>query len=104
IDQSPICSCGQGIGFEGAEWDVPRWKGLLPYATRAAISPLFAVSYLEAVGGVPRANAHSDVACWSCGGPGQPKLLTCAKCKKARYCSSACQLKDWKAGHKQDCK
>lgn len=115
IPRNPICSCGQGIGFEGSEWDVAWWKGLLPYATRAAISPLFAVSYLESVTGLfgdashetsgsRTANAKSNDACWSCGGPGQPKLLSCGKCKTARYCSSTCQLQDWKAGHKKACK
>ncbi|KAF8595856.1 hypothetical protein BDV93DRAFT_455988, partial [Ceratobasidium sp. AG-I] len=99
VERSPICSCGQGIGFEAAEWDISWWKGLLPYATRAAISPIFAVSYLES-----NANSHSETACWSCGGPGQPNLLSCGKCKKARYCSSTCQLQDWKGGHKKACK
>ena len=27
----------------------------------------------------------------------------CAKCKKAHYCSSECQVKAWKRGHKQEC-
>ena len=31
------------------------------------------------------------------------KLLNCAKCRVAIYCSKACQIMDWKAGHKFDC-
>ncbi|KAG8681304.1 hypothetical protein FRC09_017577, partial [Ceratobasidium sp. 395] len=40
---SPICSCGRGIEFDGPEWDISLWKAILPYATRAAICPLFSV-------------------------------------------------------------
>lgn len=31
------------------------------------------------------------------------KLLNCARCKIAAYCSKECQVMDWKAGHKFDC-
>ncbi|PVF97418.1 hypothetical protein CPB86DRAFT_785895 [Serendipita vermifera] len=34
----------------------------------------------------------------------ESKLLRCSSCKTARYCSAACQTKDWKAGHKGECK
>ena len=30
-------------------------------------------------------------------------LMSCAKCKKVRYCCRECQVADWKAGHKQLC-
>lgn len=119
LERSPICNCGQGIGFEAEQWNVSWWKGLLPFATRAAISPLFAVSYLESITwplhdaklaaerrklGAQTTTDRSNIACWSCGGPGRPDLLSCGKCKKACYCSSACQLQDWKGGHKKVCK
>lgn len=32
------------------------------------------------------------------------KLLRCAQCKTARYCSKECQKANWRAGHKQLCK
>ena len=32
------------------------------------------------------------------------KLLNCSKCRVAAYCSKECQVMDWKAGHKFDCK
>ena len=32
------------------------------------------------------------------------KPLVCSQCKSAAYCSRDCQVKDWKAGHKQACK
>ena len=28
----------------------------------------------------------------------------CARCNEARYCSQACQIQDWRSGHKQACK
>ena len=37
----------------------------------------------------------SRLACRAACGEENPKL-TCSKCKKARYCSVACQREDWK--------
>jgi hypothetical protein len=37
-----------------------------------------------------------------CGGTGSP-LMACAACKQVYYCSRACQVADWKAGHKAVC-
>jgi hypothetical protein len=118
IKQNPLCTCGQGIGFTSAEWNVPSWKGLLPFATRAAISPLFSVSYIELVaadaksvhsgmqsagrGGSKKKKQPSN-ACWLCWSSGNPTLLTCGKCKKARYCSADCQRQDWQ-DHKKACR
>ncbi|QRV91876.1 MYND Zn-finger protein [Ceratobasidium sp. AG-Ba] len=42
-----FCFCGTGKGFDGDMWKVAGWKPLIPFATRAAISPLFYVPYLE---------------------------------------------------------
>ncbi|KAF8597029.1 hypothetical protein BDV93DRAFT_569974 [Ceratobasidium sp. AG-I] len=105
LDQTPICTCGEGLGFSSSEWNVRSWKGLLRFATRAAISPLFSVSYIETVAGAVKSlpvKTPSE-ACWSCGGPGKPTLSACSKCKKARYCSTECQHRDWKT-HKASCK
>ncbi|KAI0642476.1 hypothetical protein C8Q79DRAFT_1002903 [Trametes meyenii] len=41
--------------------------------------------------------------CSVCRGPGQPKLKACTGCMKVRYCSQACQKKDWPR-HKGQCK
>ncbi|KAG8710539.1 hypothetical protein FRC09_000085 [Ceratobasidium sp. 395] len=60
MKENPICTCGEGIGFEGPEWKVDLWDGLLPYATRAAISPLFLVSYM----GIPIAG-HLRAPGWN---------------------------------------
>eukprot|EP00731_Ephydatia_muelleri_P029643 Em0021g166a len=41
--------------------------------------------------------------CWSC--DSEPsELLTCARCKVARYCGKACQSADWASRHKRWCK
>ncbi|KDN42021.1 hypothetical protein RSAG8_07066, partial [Rhizoctonia solani AG-8 WAC10335] len=110
IDCDPLCQCGRGIGFDGPEWDVPAWKVFLPHATRAVLSPLFGVPYLEIVGGpasrtrgqqVPISWGQPPDVCWQCGGIGRP-LLMCTRCKKARYCSKDCQKVDWKE-HKKIC-
>ncbi|KDQ54531.1 hypothetical protein JAAARDRAFT_209254 [Jaapia argillacea MUCL 33604] len=97
MEADPLCSCGRGKDTEGMQ-KVGPWKKLAPYVTRVAMSPLFAVSYLETVGRDP--DAHK---CSVCRRRGKPRLKTCTACKKVRYCSTECQKKDWKA-HKPKCK
>ncbi|TFY57180.1 hypothetical protein EVG20_g8639, partial [Dentipellis fragilis] len=96
MEQDPLCSCGRGKDIEGMNKEVP-WKKFAPYVTRLALSPLFAVSYLESVGRDPAAHK-----CSMCRVKGKPKLMACKACKKVRYCSAACQKKDWKA-HRPKC-
>jgi hypothetical protein len=39
------------------------------------------------------------------GDPGVPATLKlCGGCRTTRYCSTECQRKDWKMGHKEVCK
>ncbi|KAA1466938.1 hypothetical protein DENSPDRAFT_61383 [Dentipellis sp. KUC8613] len=97
MECNPLCSCGQGKDTEGMS-KVALWKKFAPYVTRVALSPLFAVSYLEAVGRDPAAHK-----CSVCRGKGKPNLKACKACKKVRYCSETCQRMDWKA-HKSKCK
>ncbi|CAE6481706.1 unnamed protein product [Rhizoctonia solani] len=111
---NPLCSCGQGVGLDGPEWRDPAWKAVLPFATRAAISPLFGISYLEEVAGPAAAVQGTKVStsayepqdvCWQCDGLRiGSQLQRCQKCKKARYCSKQCQELHWKAEHKFKCK
>jgi hypothetical protein len=32
------------------------------------------------------------------------ELKKCSQCKTAEYCSKECQVADWRAGHKKECK
>ncbi|KAH7314010.1 hypothetical protein B0J17DRAFT_773410 [Rhizoctonia solani] len=107
MDLNPICTCGQGIGFGTPEWEVPEWKDLLPFATRAALCPIFSLPYIERVAGSLMESSNGGAAkpigvCWACNGPGKPNLSACGRCKQARYCSVECQRQHWKA-HKKDC-
>ncbi|KAI5981818.1 hypothetical protein EDD15DRAFT_2534946 [Pisolithus albus] len=94
------CSCGMGIGTEMLR---ERYGSVAAqYATRAAISPLFAVSYMEKVGGTIDDLAEPALTrCAACGKGGVP-LFACSKCKRAKYCSKDCQVKDWQM-HKKNC-
>ncbi|TFK16970.1 hypothetical protein FA15DRAFT_683641 [Coprinopsis marcescibilis] len=97
MEADPLCSCGRGKDNE-AMHKVVLWKPFAPYVTRFALSPLFAVSYLENVGRSPQARK-----CSACRKKGKPSLKECGGCKNIRYCSPECQKKDWKA-HKPKCK
>lgn len=117
----PICDCGRGNVTDSFRRR-KEWLPFLPYVTRVAISPLFAVSYLEPVGAdiaqmvgssMGRSKA-SRVASSSTSGTGPccgackvslapGKQMVCSKCKKMTYCSKECQVKDWK-NHKGMCK
>ncbi|KAA1466961.1 hypothetical protein DENSPDRAFT_862780 [Dentipellis sp. KUC8613] len=97
MEIDPLCSCGRGKDVEGME-RVSEWQAFAPYVTRVALSPLFAVSYMEYIGRDP--DAHK---CSVCRGKGKPKLMGCSVCKTTRYCSQRCQKKDW-PDHKPKCK
>jgi hypothetical protein len=91
MEMDPLCSCGRGKNVEGMS-KVDLWSKFAPYVTRVALSPLFAVSYLETVIRDP-----ASCRCFVCRVQGKPKLMTCTVCKKVRYCSRGCQRRDWKA-------
>ncbi|KAG1742535.1 hypothetical protein EDB19DRAFT_1907529 [Suillus lakei] len=108
-DESPICSCGAGVGTESFVKKYPMLRPLAPHVTRAVISPLFALSYLEKVGSLediigtktpptPAPAAVMRDVCAACGkeGGGSESLLMCSRCKVVRYCSKDCQREDWK--------
>ena len=109
IYQSPLCTCGRGK-YLGPFPHKKSWKVFTPYVTRAAISPLFAVPFVDSIGAdmldaVRRRDndTRTNDACANCYGPGKPKLLLCAACKNVSYCSASCQKADWKV-HKKSCK
>jgi hypothetical protein len=112
-ESGPICACGEGkdLGHMGRQ---QQWKNLSPYFTRAALSPLFANSYVERVGGSMTAltkhpgaqekNSNLPFKCAWCEKPGKDlQLLKCGGCGQAAYCGQACQKSDWKL-HKTVCK
>ncbi|KAG1733655.1 uncharacterized protein EDB91DRAFT_1338085 [Suillus paluster] len=115
-DKSPICSCGAGVGTEAFVKKFPMLRSLAPCLTRAAISPLFAPSYLDKVGNLEGAAAEMGTpptpapapamrsGCAACGKAESAtgSLLLCGRCKVVRYCSEGCQRKDWKE-HKKSC-
>ena len=96
-ERDPLCSCGRGKDVSGM-LKVPEWRPLASHVTRIALNPLYAVSYLEAVGRDPALRK-----CSLCRGKGNPRLKECTGCRRVRYCSSQCQKKDWKS-HKPYCK
>ncbi|KAJ3839140.1 hypothetical protein F5878DRAFT_680019 [Lentinula raphanica] len=93
MDENPICSCGEGKNVDEMS-KVALWKPFARYATRIAISPLFAVSYLE-----PILRDINSRRCLCCRKKGK---FECGGCRKVRYCSQECQRKDW-AAHKKKC-
>ena len=119
----PLCSCGRGKDVDGMMKD-GVWKRLAPFVTRIALSPLFAVSYLEPVldgleFGREKARALAQASqgvnasvdatpsrarCSKCAKEESAALtlLRCSRCRVTFYCSEACQKGDWKT-HKLKC-
>jgi hypothetical protein len=69
---------------------------------------LFKSSAGNAAGGGTQSGTDTLVECAVChrkpGDPGVPATLKlCGGCRTTRYCSSECQKKDWKMGHKEVC-
>jgi hypothetical protein len=66
----------------------------------------------KAAGGGTQSSTDANSALVECavchrkpGDPGVPATLKlCGGCHAARYCSTECQRKDWKMGHKEFCK
>ncbi|KAI0630916.1 hypothetical protein C8Q77DRAFT_1061941 [Trametes polyzona] len=117
-----LCSCGRGQDVDGMR-QVKLWKSLAPFVTRIALSPLFAVPYLEQIidsaelGLIDSPSTRGASAVRQSPRPPTPKpsLETCATCAKADgslrrcgrckavvYCSESCQKADW-AKHKLNC-
>ena len=71
----------------------------IPIETRVPVDEASSLAPRLAVGGS---------ACDSCGKAwqdlGKPNLDCCVRCKKAYYCSRACQKTAWKNGHKEACR
>lgn len=121
---TPLCSCGNGQIPPKfiSKLKVPHLEYVLQkYATRIAISPIFAVPYIEdcfltdmvgspsGIGNFRPPLTATNQRCRVCGSDkkkttngSSEALLMCTRCKLARYCSKECQRADWKE-HKAVC-
>jgi len=52
----------------------------------------------------PKVEDINHLCCITCGLVDQGPLFACSDCKKAIYCSSDCQRKDWETNHCKECK
>lgn len=115
-----LCSCGNGHLPENY-LGLPEWDEAARHATRVAISPTFAVPFVEAVADTSTfakdiasntSSTSSDEGlvggerCRSCGktrAEDGGALKKCMRCLEVKYCSATCQKKDWKT-HRGECK
>jgi len=111
-EESFMCGCGLGTFPDGYLENLEAFKSLARFSVRVAIPVIFPspVSRDSTAPGLP-ANinepSHQKQDCCNVcsarkSSDGKP-LQKCAGCKVTLYCSSACQKKDWKKGHKQLC-
>ncbi|KAF2434976.1 hypothetical protein EJ08DRAFT_656631 [Tothia fuscella] len=128
--QQYLCSCGSGKFPPKLTATITGWKTMSKVCIRAAIPPIFWVPFVEksffalaapspsnnATGSGTVDNITERIAalkmkkgsCTVCGvkeAKSGGTLNKCAKCHVAEYCSTECQVKDWKEmGHKTVCK
>ena len=104
-NESFFCTCGNGKFPKGYLKDLPNWPKIAPYCVRAAISPCFAVPYVEEIIDVDAIKKSIDECsyCKKKAATGNKSLKECGRCHAAKYCSQECQKKDW-TRHKQICK
>ncbi|KAK4099165.1 hypothetical protein N658DRAFT_174868 [Parathielavia hyrcaniae] len=107
-----LCGCGAGelpVAFIA----LPEWEAAARYATRVAISPVYASALVEELIAPDLARAVAEEMagkvvvvskCRNCGKPGseEVRLKKCSRCLEAVYCSAECQKKDWKK-HRMEC-
>ncbi|KAK5995703.1 hypothetical protein PT974_04120 [Cladobotryum mycophilum] len=106
-----LCSCGNGKLPDNFV-TVPEWETASQSAVRIAISPTYAVPFVEEVVdqagfGDSKGSTLANVPrCRKCGKKededGGVKLKRCMRCKKIKYCSAECQKADWKK-HRMEC-
>jgi len=109
-EESFMCSCGLGTFPDAYLENIEAFKSLARFSIRVAIpviypSPVSRDSSASPTNTTEPSHPKQD-CCNVCSArkssDGKP-LQKCAGCKVTLYCSSACQKKDWKKGHKQLC-
>lgn len=109
-----LCGCGAGK-LPGDFIGLPEWDVASQFATRVAISPVYAMPFVEDVVDPDMEESMSNLGlgvqgdetlrCRNCGdveAKGGGALKKCMRCLKVRYCSAECQKKDWKK-HRMEC-
>ncbi|KAJ3468484.1 hypothetical protein MRS44_002549 [Fusarium solani] len=103
-----ICSCGNGR-LPKDFMSLPEWDSAAPNAVRVAISPTYAVPFVEEVIDASEMPSMEQVTspkerCRNCGKPESDSvtLKKCMRCQKVKYCSGECQKKDWRK-HRGEC-
>ncbi|KAL2186488.1 hypothetical protein L209DRAFT_780451 [Thermothelomyces heterothallicus CBS 203.75] len=108
-----LCKCGQGKLPETFV-SLPEWETAAKYATRVAISPLYASALVEELiePGLAKEVAEEMTGrklavkrCRNCGKAETEegvKLKKCLRCLEVLYCSAQCQKRDW-AKHRMEC-
>lgn len=105
-----ICSCGNGV-LPDNFINIPEWETAAPNAVRIAISPTYAVPFVEEVVDTStfdqiKGKVAVKDRCRSCGKTSMKHggaLKKCSRCQEVQYCSVECQKKDWKT-HRMECK
>ncbi|AEO68269.1 uncharacterized protein THITE_52613 [Thermothielavioides terrestris NRRL 8126] len=112
-----LCSCGEGK-LPADFMPLPEWETVAKkYATRVAISPVYASVLVEELidpalaravaTGEALGDGSGDVmkACRNCGKTEEQdgvRLKRCLRCLEVAYCSNVCQKLDWKK-HRMEC-
>lgn len=106
-----LCGCGRGA-LPAGYMNLPGWEtAVAPHAVRIALSPTFAVPFVESLTDADPAGLAGAVRdmgldrCRHCARtrtPAGAALLKCTRCKDAAYCSRECQKADWKK-HRMEC-
>jgi uncharacterized protein (DUF983 family) len=106
IGGQTLCSCGQGK-LPDNFIALPHWEEAARYATRVAISPIFALPFVEDVADEGLTPLHEKLPnfCLNCGRTNAMdggQLNRCPRCLEGKYCSAVCQTTDWQR-HRVEC-